>query len=110
MLSDTPIIEVSGMESKNDSDNTNERVGNYLIQRSLGKGEFSHVYLAHDANRNDRPPVAIKFFASKVSLPQEEKEKFFKSFLEEAQILKRLNHEYILGFYEANLHNDTPAC
>ena len=96
------------MESKNDSDNTNERVGNYLIQRSLGEGEFSRVYLARDANYNDRPPVAIKLFASKVSLPQEEKERFFKSFLEEAQILKRLNHEYILGFYEANLHNDTP--
>ena len=94
------------MESQNDSGNTNERVGHYLIQRSLGEGEFSRVYLARDANYNDRPLVAIKLFASKVSLPQEEKESFFKSFLEEAQILKKLNHEYILGFYEANLHND----
>lgn len=52
------------MESKSDSDNTNERVGNYLIQCPLGKGEFSRVYLARDAKHNDRL-VAIKLFASK---------------------------------------------
>lgn len=108
MLPDMPIIEASGMESKNNTDNTIERVGNYLIQDFLGEGEFSRVYSARDINNHNRPSVAIKLFDPRVSLSQEEKDRFFKSFLEEAQILKQLNHDYILGFYEANLHNNTP--
>jgi thiamine kinase-like enzyme len=101
MLPGMPIIEASNVASKNNGDNTNKQVGHYLTQRSLGEGEFGHVYLARDV-RHKGPLVAIKLF--KAFLSQLEKESFF----EEAKILKKLNHEYILGFYEANVHNDTP--
>ena len=70
-----PIIEASNVASKNNNDNTNKQVGHYLIQRSLGEGEFGHVYLARDV-RHKGPLVAIKLF--KAFLSQLEKESFFE--------------------------------
>jgi len=69
--------------------------GRYHIIRELGSGGFATVYLAQDGRINGRY-VAIKVFDANKLAPID-RAWAKKSFLNEAQILARLNHEAIVG-------------
>ncbi len=78
-------------------------VGNYLIQEKLGSGEFGSVYRAQNKLIAERV-VAIKLINAKyVSSPEE-----CAHFLDEARVLLRLQHPYILPVFDIGEHNATP--
>lgn len=68
--------------------------GRYDIQRELGRGGMSTVYLAWD--RRGRRPVAIKLLAQGLSLSVEHRERFRR----EAWITTRLAHPHIVACYD----------
>jgi serine/threonine protein kinase len=80
-----------------------QAVGNYLIQEELGSGEFGSVYRAQNKLIAERV-VAIKFINAKYVSSQEECEHF----LDEARVLLRLQHPYILPVFDIGEHQGTP--
>ena len=75
-------------------------VGNYRIERELGEGGMSHVYVGRTVARSEILPegyeVVLKVIneelAGEVTAP--------KRFVKEAHILEKLRHRYITRFYE----------
>jgi serine/threonine protein kinase len=67
-----------------------QRVGNYLLDRLLGRGGMGAVYLAHRADGEFEQKVAIKL----IDLPLAT-EIFRQRFRQERQILAGLQHPYI---------------
>jgi serine/threonine protein kinase/formylglycine-generating enzyme required for sulfatase activity len=76
------------------------RIGRYRVVRSLGKGRFGQVYLAHD-DELDRP-VAIKVLnPERVSSPRE-----VEVYFREGKILAKLEHPNIVPVYDAGRTDD----
>jgi hypothetical protein len=72
-----------------------ELLGNgYLVQRELGHGGMSCVYLAHDFRRDG--PVAVK-----VLRPELAATVATARFVREVDILRHLDHPHILSVYES---------
>jgi hypothetical protein len=76
----------TGSESSADP----QRIGNYLLDRLLGRGGMGAVYLAHRADGEFEQKVAIKL----IDLPLAT-EIFRQRFRQERQILAALQHPYI---------------
>jgi TolB-like protein/Flp pilus assembly protein TadD len=68
--------------------------GRYTIQRELGRGGMSVVYLAHD-DRHDRA-VAIKVLARELVASSGA-----ERFLREIRIAARLTHPHVLGMHDS---------
>lgn len=81
-----------------------QRIGRFKLERVLGEGAMSAVYVARQANP-DRL-VALKIF--RTALPLIDARQRFRR---EAQALARLRHPNIAAIYEAGLHetNDNRA-
>ena len=71
----------------------NEKLGDYLITKSLGKGGFGSVW---EAQSSDGTTVAIKVLNPQVL----ENEKVVRKFFHEAMILAKLNHPNICKLME----------
>jgi serine/threonine protein kinase/formylglycine-generating enzyme required for sulfatase activity len=69
-------------------------IGRYRIVRSLGRGGFGEVYLAHDADL-DRE-VAIKVPLERMAALLVD----FETYLDEARVLARLSHPNIVPVYD----------
>jgi predicted Ser/Thr protein kinase len=80
------------------------RVGKYPIQRELGRGASSHVYLGRDtfANRD----VAIKVLRKDHTSSQPDRPRFDRMFLNEASLVGKLNHPNVIGIYDAGVEDD----
>jgi serine/threonine protein kinase len=87
-----------------ESDNySGQTIGNYLILEKLGTGEFGSVYRAQNRFIAERV-VAIKVINEKyVSSPEE-----CAHFLDEARVLLRLQHPYILPVFDIGEHEGKP--
>lgn len=70
-----------------------DKIGDYHVERRLGRGGMGEVLLAHDTHL-DRT-VAIKLIRSEQAL----KERSRKRFLREAQAIARLDHPSIVKIY-----------
>lgn len=81
-------------------DRTNQRFGAYHLTRLLGRGRFSQVYLAEQAETQQI--VALKLFAT--VLPSQAQPRF----LEEGRRFISLDHPYLLGMREVGLLEDQP--
>jgi serine/threonine protein kinase len=72
-----------------------DRVGQYLIEGSIGQGGMGEVFRARD-NKLNRP-VAIKILSDVLANPDSR-----RRFQREAQMASSLNHPHILTVYDAD--------
>jgi tetratricopeptide (TPR) repeat protein len=77
-------------ETNTERDADPKRIGNYLLDRLLGRGGMGAVYLAHRADGHFEQKVAIKL----IDIPLAT-EIFRQRFRQERQILAGLQHPYI---------------
>jgi serine/threonine protein kinase len=73
------------------------RIGKYRIQRELGRGASSTVYLAFDEFYNAE--VAVKVYQG--GLPDDESQFTRKQFVNEASLVGRLSHPHIITLLDA---------
>jgi serine/threonine protein kinase len=75
-------------------------LGNYRIERELGEGGMSHVYVGRTMARNEILPegyvVVLKIMSDELAGEVTARKRFVK----EAHILEKLRHRYITRFYE----------
>jgi eukaryotic-like serine/threonine-protein kinase len=75
-------------------------VGNYRIEREIGEGGMSHVYVGRTVKRTEILPegftVVLKVMSDELAGEVTARKRFVK----EAQILEKLRHRYITRFYE----------
>lgn len=75
-------------------------IGNYRIEREIGEGGMSHVYVGRTQAATDVLPkgysVVLKVMTEELAGDATARKRFIK----EAQILSKLRHRYITRFYE----------
>ena len=75
-------------------------IGNYRIEREIGEGGMSHVFVGRTVARDDTLPenyeVVLKIMSDELAGEVTARKRFVK----EAQILEKLRHRYITRFYE----------
>src|SRR5216684_6348444 len=75
-------------------------IGNYRIEREIGEGGMSHVYVGRTIARNEVLPedyiVVLKIMSEELAGEVTARKRFVK----EAHILEKLRHRYITRFYE----------
>jgi len=75
-------------------------IGNYRIERELGEGGMSHVYVGRTIARNEILPegyvVVLKIMSEELAGEVTARKRFVK----EAHILEKLRHRYITRFYQ----------
>jgi eukaryotic-like serine/threonine-protein kinase len=81
-----------------------ETIGKYPVQREIGAGATSKVYLARDpfANRD----VAVKVFLFDRQADAAQERMMHKSFVAEASLAGKLNHPHIVDIYDAVVEPD----
>jgi tRNA A-37 threonylcarbamoyl transferase component Bud32 len=81
-----------------------ETIGKYPVQREIGAGATSKVYLARDpfANRD----VAVKVFLFDKQADASQERLLHKSFVAEASLAGKLNHPHIVDIYDAVVEPD----
>jgi len=83
-------------------------IGNYRIEREIGEGGMSHVYVGKTVTRTEMLPegyvVVLKIMSEELAGEVTARKRFVK----EAQILEKLRHRYITRFYEF-INNATNA-
>src|ERR1051325_6288936 len=83
-------------------------IGNYRIEREIGEGGMSHVYVGRTLSRGEILPddyqVVLKVMSDELAGEVTARKRFVK----EAQILSKLRHRYITRFYEF-INNDDNA-
>ena len=79
-----------------------ERIGKYRVQKELGQGGSSVVYLAFDAFYN--ADIAVKVYMR--GLPDDESAYSRKMFLAEASLVGRLSHPHIAAILDAYADDD----
>src|SRR6185369_8970593 len=75
-------------------------IGNYRIEREIGEGGMSHVYVGRTTVATEILPqnyqVVLKVMSEELAGEITARKRFVK----EAQILSKLRHRYITRFYE----------
>jgi len=79
-----------------------ECFGNYRITAELGSGGFGKVYRGEHTILTERA-VAIKMLHAHLATPEER-----ERFLQEARLLERLKHPYILRILDVGIHEGFP--
>ena len=87
-----------GSSMMNEVDYVGKRIGNFNIERFIAKGGFGRVYLGRHIIFKDDPPTAIKILSDEQA-SSEAKDQF----IQEALLLRKLQHTYILSIIEAGL-------
>src|SRR5688500_8015654 len=75
-------------------------IGNYRIEREIGEGGMSHVYVGRTVAASDALPVNYQVVLKVMSEELAGEITARKRFVKEAQILSKLRHRYITRFYE----------
>ncbi len=83
-------------------------IGNYEIEREIGEGGMSHVYVGRTLAQTDVLPVEFPVVLKVMSDELAGDVTARKRFVKEAQILSKLRHRYITRFYEF-INNATGA-
>lgn len=74
--------------------------GNYRIEREIGEGGMSHVYVGRTVAATDALPAGFEVVLKVMSEELAGEVTARKRFVKEAQILSKLRHRYITRFYE----------
>ena len=83
-------------------------IGNYRIDREIGEGGMSHVYVGRTVAANEALPAGYEVVLKVMSEELAGEITARKRFVKEAQILSKLRHRYITRFYEF-INNDSGA-
>ena len=83
-------------------------IGNYRIDREIGEGGMSHVYVGRTVAATDMLPVNFQVVLKVMSDELAGDVTARKRFVKEAQILSKLRHRYITRFYEF-INNESGA-
>src|SRR6266851_9081836 len=83
-------------------------IGNYRIDREIGEGGMSHVYVGRTVASTELLPTDFEVVLKVMSEELAGEITARKRFVKEAQILSKLRHRYITRFYEF-INNDTNA-
>lgn len=83
-------------------------IGSYRIEREIGEGGMSHVYVGKALNATDVLPIGFPVVLKVMSEELAGDATARKRFIKEAQILSKLRHRYITRFYEF-INNETGA-
>jgi serine/threonine protein kinase len=83
-------------------------IGNYRIEREIGEGGMSHVYVGRTVAATDALPAGYEVVLKVMSAELAGEVTARKRFVKEAQILSKLRHRYITRFYEF-INNETGA-
>jgi Serine/threonine protein kinase len=75
-------------------------IGNYRIERELGEGGMSHVYVGRTIARNEILPEGYVVVLKVINEELAGEVTARKRFVKEAHILEKLRHRYITRFYE----------
>ncbi len=75
-------------------------IGRYRIEREIGEGGMSHVYVGRALSATDVLPVGFPVVLKVMSEELAGDATARKRFIKEAQILSKLRHRYITRFYE----------
>jgi len=75
-------------------------IGNYKIDREIGEGGMSRVYVGRTVQPTDTLPVNFQVVLKVMSEELAGEITARKRFVKEAQILSKLRHRYITRFYE----------
>src|ERR1043166_4558370 len=76
------------------------QIGNYRIDREIGEGGMSHVYVGRTLTPTDVLPLGFPVVLKVMSDELAGDVTARKRFVKEAQILAKLRHRYITRFYE----------
>ncbi|MEO6890213.1 MAG: protein kinase, partial [Ktedonobacteraceae bacterium] len=79
------------------------QIGNYCIVAELASGGFGSVYRGRHVIFTERPVVAIKLLHTHLVSEREHQQ-----FIQEARLLERLQHAYILPIIDAGVHEGFP--
>lgn len=82
-----------------ESETTGERIGPFRVVRLLGKGGMGAVYLAERSDGQFQQRVAVKLIRGGAG----DDERLHRRFLEERQILARLDHPHIATFIDGGV-------
>src|SRR6266566_4051329 len=80
-----------------------KQLGNYRLIAEINSGSYGNVYQGKHIIFEDDPIVAIKVLHTHLNT-QEEHSKF----IQEAQLLKKLQHPFILPIIDAGIHEGLP--
>ena len=83
-------------------------IGNYRVEREIGEGGMSHVYVGRTLARTNILPESYTVVLKVMSEELAGEVTARKRFVKEAQILEKLRHRYITRFYEF-INNDAGA-
>src|SRR5437764_6076161 len=83
-------------------------VSSYKIEREIGEGGMSHVYVGRTMQRTDFLPEGFTVVLKVMSEELAGEVTARKRFIKEATILEKLRHRYITRFYEF-INNDQSA-
>jgi serine/threonine-protein kinase len=80
-----------------------EQLGNWIIDKELGRGGMGRVYLAHEVPPGNRQ-AAVKVLAAELA----QEVGFLHRFEREIETLSQLHHPNIVELYESGAHNGVP--
>src|SRR6266550_5946474 len=72
-------------------------IGSYILEKLLGYGGSSAVFLAQNRLTNEK--VAVKVFLPRSTMDRQAQKNFYKRFLLEAEAASKLDHPHILSIY-----------
>ena len=80
-----------------------KKIGRFEIQRVLGKGAQSVVYLAFDPNLEREVAIKTLHFAE-----QDQRQEKIQALIQESRTVSQLRHPNIVPIFEAGEHEDEP--
>jgi serine/threonine protein kinase len=81
-------------------------IGSYILEKLLGYGGSSAVFLAQNRLTNEQ--VAVKVFLPRSTMDKQAQKNFYQRFLREAEATSELEHPNILSIYSYGQHNGLP--
>lgn len=75
----------------------NRRMGDFLLEREIGKGNFATVFLATKVGSNDNKQYAVKCISKNIILSNPVLKKLLNT---EVSIMNHINHQNIMHLYE----------
>jgi serine/threonine protein kinase len=81
-------------------------IGSYILEKLLGYGGSSAVFLAQNQSTNEQ--VAVKVFLPRSTMDKQAQKNFYQRFLREAEATSELDHPNILSIYSYGQHNGLP--
>jgi serine/threonine protein kinase len=83
-----------------------KEVGDCLLEKLIGYGGTSAVFLAQP--RNSEQKVAVKVFLPRSTMDSQAQKGFYRRFLREARAASELDHPHILSVYSYGEHQGLP--